>query len=257
MSAPLLSCRGLEIRAGDRCLVRALDLDVAAGERWALVGPNGAGKTSLLMVLAGARAADAGTIALAGRPIGAWGVEALAGLRALVADRWFDPFASSVLDLVVAARYRLRGADAAPGKDGSAESFARACLAAMDCAALAARDVRYLSRGERQRVAVAVALAQDTAVLLLDEPISHQDPRHQIQVLQALSDRPGCTCIGALHDVNAAARFASHALLLYGDGRWLAGPAAAVLTRANLSPLFETAITEIAVGPHRVFLSHN
>jgi iron complex transport system ATP-binding protein len=175
----------------------------------------------------------------------------------------------------MAARYRLRGwrdprgrrgagaavradsADAADAPDApdAPETVARECLAAMDCAALADRDVRYLSRGERQRVAVATALAQQTALVLLDEPISHQDPRHQNQVLQALGQRAGTTFIGALHDINAAARFSTHALLLHGDGRWLAGPSSTVLTRAHLSPLFETSITEIDVGPHRVFVT--
>jgi iron complex transport system ATP-binding protein len=266
VSTPLLSCRKLDVRAGDRCLVRALDLDVTAGQRWALVGPNGAGKTSLLLVLAGARPPHAGAIHMSGRPLAAWSVEHLAGLRAMVADRWVDPFATSVLDTVMAARYRLHGlreglaahadrpAPRAPAD--AAEAVARECLAAMDCGALAGRDVRHLSRGERQRVALAAALAQQTELVLLDEPISHQDPRHQMQVLQALQARPGSTYIGALHDINAAARFATHALLLYGDGRWLAGAGAAVLTRDNLTPLFETAITEITVGAHRVFLSH-
>jgi iron complex transport system ATP-binding protein len=268
MSTPLLACRGLEIRAGARCLVRALDFDVAAGERWALIGPNGAGKTSLLLVLAGARPAQAGTVLLCGRPLQQWSVENLAGLRAMVADRWIDPFATSVLDTVLAARYRLRGPrDRAGARDdatATAEAVARDCLVAMDCLHLAGRDVRYLSRGERQRVALAAALAQETGLVLLDEPISHQDPRHQIQVLQALQDRAACTAartasctyVGALHDINAAVRFATHALLLHGDGRWVAGRAADVLTQEKLSPLFETPITEVHTGSNRVFLSH-
>jgi len=257
MSPPLLSCRGLEVRAGRRCLVRALDLDVAAGQRWVLIGPNGAGKTSLLLVLAGARPAEQGTIVLAGTPLRQWSVEHLAGMRAMVADRWIDPFATSVLDTVLAARYRLHdGAGERHGGAGAAVALARDCLAAMDCLALAGRDVRHLSRGERQRVALAAALAQETALVLLDEPISHQDPRHQIQVLQALQARAGCTYIGALHDINAAARFATHALLLYGDGRWVAGCSGTVLTPDTLSPLFETEITQVEAGAHRVFLSH-
>jgi iron complex transport system ATP-binding protein len=276
MTAPLLSCRGVDVTVGSRCLVRALDIDVAAGQRWALVGPNGAGKSTLLLVLAGARAADAGTVTLAGQALSAWSVEHLAGLRAMLADRWIDPFAASALDTVMAARYRLRGwrdprtagsprsrqrapdpLDPPAADAEGAEAVARECLAALDCAALADRDVRYLSRGERQRVALATALAQQTALVLLDEPISHQDPRHQIQVLQALQSRRDCTFIGALHDINAAARFATHALLLHGDGRWLAGTASTVLTRGNLSPLFETPITEIDVGPHRVFVAES
>ena len=257
MSTPLISCRGLEIRAGERCLVRALDFDVAPGERWAVIGPNGAGKTSLLLVLAGARPAQDGTVQLSGRPLAQWSVPDLAGLRAMVADRWIDPFATRVLDTVLAARYRLNLGAARPAAADRAQSVARDCLGVMDCLHLADRDVRHLSRGERQRVALAAALAQETALVLLDEPISHQDPRHQTQVLQALQARAACTYVGALHDINAAARFATHALLLHGDGRWVAGRAGEVLTRETLSHLFETSISEFISGPHRVFLSQD
>jgi len=255
VTAELLCCRAIDVRYGERWLVRALHIDIAAGERWALVGPNGAGKTTLLHVLAGVRPADGGTIELAGGPLSRWSVERLAALRALVADRWIDPFPTRVLETVIAARYRLRGMPGAARADHQSEAVARRALAAMDCAALAERDVRRLSRGERQRVALAAGLAQDTALLLLDEPISHQDPRHQVQVLRQLAQRADGTVIAALHDINAAARFATHALLLAGDGTWRAGRSGDVLTQENLSPLFATEIIQIEVGAHRVFVS--
>jgi len=256
MSSPLLVCRALDLRYAERWLVRGLHIEVAAGERWALVGPNGAGKTTLLQTLAGVRAPDGGTVEMAGRALEHWSVEQLAGLRALVADRWLDPFAISALETVMAARYRLRpAASGASRAAGDGETIARQCLAAMDCEALAQRDVRSLSRGERQRVALAAGLAQETALLLLDEPISHQDPRHQVQVLQQLARRGACTYIGALHDINAAARFATHAVLLAGDGSWQAGPSDAVLTQERLSPLFGTPIVQMTVDTHRVFVS--
>jgi iron complex transport system ATP-binding protein len=256
MTEALLVCRELDVRYGERWLIRALHMEVAAGERWALVGPNGAGKTTLLQILAGVRAADGGTVELAGRTLDHWNVEELAGLRALVADRWFDPFGSRALDTVMAARYRFRFAqDGANDRAGQSETLAQQCLAAMDCDALAHRDVRHLSRGERQRVALAAGLAQQTPLVLLDEPISHQDPRHQVQVLQQLSQRTHCTYISALHDINAAARFATHALLLAGDGSWQSGASLSVLTQEHLSPLFGTEIVQVQVDSHRVFVS--
>jgi iron complex transport system ATP-binding protein len=269
MSRPLLACRDLGLRYGERCLLRGLDLAVHAGERWAIVGPNGAGKTSLLLVLAGARRPDAGAVELDGRPLAQWNVQELAALRALVADRWIDAFAMSALDCVLAGRYRLDGAASAgplarwraagatrpAGPGASAEERARGWLRELDCADLAARDVRRLSRGERQRVALAAALAQESALVLLDEPISHQDPRHQMLVLRQLQSCVGRTFIGALHDLNAAARFATHALLLAGDGTWQAGAAHEVLTCAALSALFATPIVQIEIGLHRVFVA--
>jgi len=256
MTKALLACRGLDVRYGERWLVRALHIEVGAGERWALVGPNGAGKTTLLQVLAGVRAPDGGMVELGGRPLDRWSVEELAGLRALVADRWFDPFGSRALDTVMAARYRFRFATAGASiKGGDEQALARQCLAAMDCEALAHRDVRQLSRGERQRVALAAGLAQQTPLVLLDEPISHQDPRHQVEVLRELSRRAPCTYVGALHDINAAARFATHALLLTGDGSWQAGASHSVLTQEHLSPLFGTEIVQVQLDAHRIFVS--
>jgi len=256
MSPPLLRCQGLAVRYGARTLVQGLDLELHAGERWALVGPNGAGKSSLLLVLAGARAPDAGSVSLAERPLAEWGVQSLAGLRSLVTDRWVDAFALSVREAVHLARYRLQsGLHSRTHPDPAAESVVLRCLAAMDCATLAERDIRTLSRGERQRVALAAALAQETQLALLDEPLSHQDPRHQVQVLQEFARYAPLAMVAALHDINAAARFATHALLLAGDGSWQAGPAAQVLTPERLSPLFGTDITQVVVASHRVFVS--
>jgi iron complex transport system ATP-binding protein len=259
--APLLVCRGVDLRYGARWLVRALDLEVRAGQRWALVGPNGAGKTSLLHVLAGARAADGGSVELGGQALARASVERLAALRAFVADRWVDPFAATALDTVIAARFRLggdglRGAVRGdPRRDPQALEVAKDCLAQMDCAHLADCDVRRLSRGERQRVAIAAALAQQSELVLLDEPISHQDPRHQLRVLERLAAYPDTSFIAAMHDINAAARFATHALLLTGESDWHAGASGTVLTCDALSRLFATEIAQIDLGTHRVFVS--
>jgi iron complex transport system ATP-binding protein len=251
----LLACRELTLRAGERTLVRALDLAIAESERWVVLGPNGAGKSTLLAALAGLRRPQAGRVEIAGRVVidaeGAsqWSIGALAERRALVTDRWRDPFASTVLETVLTARYRLGGRDL----DG--ESVARACLDDMDCAALADRDVRQLSRGERQRVAVATALAQDTPLVLLDEPIAHQDPRHQTFVMQQLMRQHGRTFVATLHDMNAAAAFATHALLLTGRGPWHAGRAADVLTAEALGELFETEVRVVTVAGHGGFFA--
>ncbi len=236
----LLACRDVDLRAGRRELVRALSLTIEAGQRWVVLGPNGAGKSTLLAALAGVRAPNAGEIRLAGRALDDWSVEAMAEHRALVTDRWHDPFSASVLDTVLTARYRL-GAE-----DDAGVQAARAWLAEFDCAQLTDHDVTSLSRGERQRVAIATALAQDTPLVLLDEPIAHQDPRHQGLVLDRLARAPRRTLVASLHDMNAAARFATHALLLTGRGEWFAGAAADMLSARRLSALFETDVATMA-----------
>jgi len=241
----IVEIRNLRVHAGERDLVTGLTLAVGAGERWVILGPNGAGKSSLLSVLAGLRCADEGELRIAGRGLAQWSIDALAGCRALVTDRWLDPFAATVLDTALTARYRFGRGD----PDGI--DRARTELAQLDCAALADHDVRTLSRGERQRVALATALAQDTPLLLLDEPTSHQDPRHQALVLQRLARLGGHTLLASMHDVNAAARFATHVLLLSGRGAWQAGPVDAILTAATLTDLFGASFAAVmtACGP--------
>jgi iron complex transport system ATP-binding protein len=224
--------------------VHALDLAVLPGQRWAVVGPNGAGKTSLLLVLGGALAPDRGSVLLRGREAHACPAPELAGARAMLADRWTDPFSAPVLDVVAAARYRF-------GEEHGSQERARSFLALLGCEALADRDVRSLSRGERQRVAISAALAQETPLLLLDEPISHQDPRQQVEVLRRLALAPAA-CVAALHDINAAASFATHALLLSGQGSWIAGTADEVLRPSNLARIFGAEFVEVPFGERRL-----
>ncbi len=230
---------GVCLRAGSRTMVSDLSLAIGRGERWAILGPNGAGKSTLLALLAGLRPAQAGRVVVAGFEPAHWGVERLAGWRALLADRWLDPFAATVLDTVLTARYRFGEGDRA------GETRALAELAHLDCAELAGHDVRTLSRGERQRVALATALAQETPLLLADEPISHQDPRHQALVLRRLEHLPQRTLVATLHDVNAARRLATHALLLSGRGHWHAGPVHSALTTESLGELFGARFAEV------------
>lgn len=244
----MLACQDLQLMAGARCLVRELSLQVQAGSRWAVLGPNGAGKSTLLAALAGVHAADGGVILLNGLPLAAHPVHALAQQRALVTDRWHDPFVASVRETVQTGRYRWGT------RDPDAAAAVQAALETMDVAHLAQADVRWLSRGERQRVALATALVQDTPLVLLDEPIAHQDPRHQLLVLQRLAARVSQTLVATLHDVNAALRFATHALLLPGDGSWHAGPAAEVLTAERLSAVFGLTLRAVTVDGQRALL---
>jgi iron complex transport system ATP-binding protein len=249
MNHDLLCLDRVRLRTPQRVLVESLSLSIASGERWALLGPNGAGKSTLLASIAGARAVDGGTVRFGGRDVSQLRADELARERALLADRWVDSFASTALDTVLTARHVFRD-------EADAAHIARSWLARFDCVALAERDVRRLSRGERQRVAIATALAQDTPLILLDEPTAHQDPRHQALVISELSALPERALLASLHDLNAAARFASHALLLWGNGRTLAGPAADVLTPEALSQLFETPITRVDAGREAFFHVH-
>lgn len=256
----LIQVENLTLHGGERVLVRELNLTVHAGERWVVLGPNGAGKSTLLATLAGVRTASKGAVRLQGRSVQQMAVGELAQRRALMTDRWVDPFTASVLDTVCTARYRFHTehSDAAdPQFDPEGKAQAQHWLSALEVADLSERDVRSLSRGERQRVALATALAQDTPLLLLDEPTAHQDPRHQAVVLNTLRglETTPHACIVSLHDMNAAVGFATHALLLTGHGPWHGGPAQEVLTASCLSAVFAVRIRALSTPEATLFIT--
>ena len=127
----------------------------------------------------------------------------------------------------------------------------------MDLADFSQRRTDTLSGGEQRRVAIAALLAQRPGIFLLDEPTNHLDPRHQVGVLglfRGLADQ-GSTVITTLHDPTLAARFADRVVLLFGDGRWRAGPVREVLTAESLSALYNSPMLEIEKDGRRVFVS--
>jgi len=237
--APLLEASQLTLRAGTRELARELSLRVRAGELWCVLGPNGSGKTTLLHTLAGVQPPAAGHVQLMGRDVARIPPEQAARWRALLTQSVHDSFSASALEVVLLGRHPHH--DRWSFDDAEDRRIAHDALAAVDAAALWARDVVTLSGGERQRVAIAALLAQRVPLLLLDEPTAHLDLKHQVGVLEhlrALVQREGGAAVIALHDLNLAARFASHALLM-GGAAPLAGPADTVMTADTLSAVFE------------------
>ena len=238
-SRSVLRLRGVRICAPGRVLLDGLHLDIRAGEAWCILGPNGSGKSSLLHVLAGLRAPDAGSVALFDKPWPQWRPRAAARLRGLLLQDQSDAFSAPVLETVLVGRHPHIGRF---GWEG-AEDLRRAheALERVGLAGFAQRDVLTLSGGERQRVALATLLAQDPALFLLDEPTAHLDLAHQASALEHLSMlvRSERRCIVfATHDCNLALRFASHALLLGGPGGIVHGAAEDVLEAERLSRLF-------------------
>lgn len=245
----------LTLTAGARTLVKDLHWQVQAGECWCIIGRNGAGKSTLMRTLAGMRRPDSGSVAIAGRALDDWPLEMLARQRAYLAQSRSDAFAYSVTETVLAARHPYHGQRYWEGSDDHA--LAHAALAAMEVAHLGERDVRTLSGGERQRVAIAAMLAQGTPLLLLDEPANALDLAHQVSVtrlLTALCREQAKTVVMIGHDLNLAHQAASHALLLMGDGEWLAGPVEQVMQASILSRYLGHPIEIVQHGDRRIFI---
>jgi iron complex transport system ATP-binding protein len=251
----LLTCRGVDIVVQQRALVRGLDLTVKAGTITALLGRNGAGKTLTMHTLAGLRPMTRGEICLLQRPLAQWSRKAFARELGLLTQTSEDPFPATVLELVLMGRSPHVGFwDLESDED---RRIAHEALAKAEISHLADRDITTLSGGERRRVALALLLTQDPRVLLLDEPLNHLDPHHQLHILQVLRDlaAQGRGVVMSLHDAGMAARFADQALLLFGDGSWLSGPTSEVLTAETISRLYGVKVRQVEWENGRTFVA--
>ncbi|CAB3682403.1 ABC transporter ATP-binding protein [Trinickia soli] len=250
-----LSALHLTLRAGERLLLEDFTHTFYPGEIWCVAGPNGAGKTTLMTTLAGLARPAGGHVEVDGERIDAWPGAALARRRALMPQHSHDAFGASVLDIVLLNRFpHLTGWGWERPADRAA---AQVALDTLGLAALASRDVLSLSGGERQRVALAAALCQDAPLLLLDEPLAFLDWHHQIDCLTALVQWTHAlprTIVFSCHDLNLARRFATHALLLEGNGVAHAGAARDVLSPALASRAFGYPLVLIEQGGHEALV---
>ena len=251
----MIDTHQLKLSAGTRTLVERLDWHVGIGECWCIIGRNGAGKSTLMRTLAGLREPDAGTVSILGRALADWPLDELAHKRAFLPQARSDAFAYSAIETVLAARHPYHANRYWEGSDDYL--VARDALASMEVLDLADRDVRSLSGGERQRVAIAAMLAQDTPLLLLDEPANALDLAHQSSVMRLLNRlcrEQGKTAIMIGHDLGHAHQASSHALLLMGDGEWQAGRVDDVMRAPILSRYLGHPIEVISHGSRRLFI---
>ena len=230
-------------------VLRQVSLSAAPGEIVGLIGPNGSGKSSLIRILSGVLSGYAGSARVGGREVRDLDRRTLARSLAVVPQEPSFAFPFTALEIVLLGRHpHLQGLAFESERD---LALAKDALARCGVLALADRPIHELSSGERQRVVFAKALAQEPRALLLDEPASFLDIRHQVELYDLLRDlvrARGVAALTVLHDLNLAAEYCDRAFLL-ADGRIEAsGPTALTLTAENLTRVFRTEV-HVAENP--------
>ena len=229
--------------------LRPLNLAIGAGECWGIIGPNGAGKSTLLRLLAGLLAPRSGDVRLDGRPLRDIPPRIRARRIAFLPQHAPADLAMPAREIVLMGRFPHRRF----GLFDNAEDLAVAdrAMTVTGTTEFADRPLSTLSGGEAQCVHIAAALAQEPAVLLLDEPTASLDLFHQLSIFSILSDltaRQGLAVVVVTHDVNLAARYCSHVLLL-DDGRCVAaGPPADVIRPDVLQPVYRVDLAMLPAG---------
>ncbi len=248
----LLQCIEVDAGVADVSVTRGLQLTVEAGQCWCILGRNGSGKTTLLHTLAGLRRPIGGRIELDGKPLEGQQRRRVAQQVGVLFQTQDDAFPATVLEAVLQGRHpHLHNWQWESAAD---RALAAGALAEVGLSGFESRAIQTLSGGERQRVAIATLLTQQPRLLLLDEPTNHLDLHHQLRVLETLVTlcrEQRHAIVMVLHDVNLAARFADHFLLLLGDGEIRLGEKRDILETALLEELYGHALVRVATpaGP--------
>jgi len=228
---------------GSRQVLANVDLCVGSGEIVGLLGPNGSGKSTLVKVLSGVLRRDSGSIHLGVLEIDSMSRRELAGRLAVVPQEPVFAFPFTVMEVVLMGRHPHLSGLSFESRDDIA--IARSALERCGASEFAGRPIQELSAGERQRVVFARALAQEPEYLLLDEPASFLDIRHQVEtydLVRKLASERGTCVLTVLHDLNLAAEYCDRIYLLRRGVVLAGGETGEVFTYANLKNTYDTEV---------------
>jgi ABC-type cobalamin/Fe3+-siderophores transport system ATPase subunit len=237
----MLEARDITVKYDARVAVREVSLKLQRGEIIAVIGPNGAGKSTMLRALNGGLKPASGSVLLDEKPLREYARRVIARRIAVVAQEADVRFPVTVLEFVLGGRYAWAG-NAAWGWESAQDlEYAHSALHETDLEQMRGRFLNELSGGERQRAVLARALATGAAHLLLDEPTANLDLAHQAAILalvRSRCDKGEASAVVVTHDVNLAAEFADHVLLMKHGSTLSYGPPEQVLTPEQLGRAF-------------------
>jgi iron complex transport system ATP-binding protein len=236
---PALRTENLTFAYKDKPVLDGISLSVEKGEMVGIIGPNGSGKTTLLKIFSAVLTGD-GAVELNGKNILTYGKRELSRLFAMVPQESQMLFPYTVAEIVLMGRASYHSPLALEGERDL--ELARANMELTDCLSFADRYLHELSGGEKQRVIIARALAQEPEILLLDEPSAFLDLKHQVQVfelMRRLNRERGLTIIAALHDLNLAALFCPRLILLRDGKIYRDGSPKEVLTEETIEEVYD------------------
>jgi len=235
----VLKAQDLTLKYDQRCVVDGLSVEIPEGKVTMIVGANACGKSTLLRGLSRLLKPAAGVVTLDGKDIHSRPARELARTLGLLPQHPTAPDGIVVRDLVGRGRYPHQGFFRSWSENDDAA--VQRALEATETLALAERNVDELSGGQRQRVWIAMALAQETDVLLLDEPTTYLDLAHQVEVLDLVTDlnrQRGTTVAIVLHDLNLAARYADNVIAMKGGAVVAVGAPREVVTEGLVRSVF-------------------
>ncbi len=234
----ILTVSDLALGYRGRPVLEGVSFEVSTGELVGLIGPNGSGKSTLLKGISGTLRPTSGRVRVGGRDVSSLGRGTLARVLAVVPQSPNLPDDFTALEIVLMGRAPHLGLLQAEGSRDLAK--VRRAMQATDTLDLADRPVGELSGGERQRLVVARALTQEPSLLLLDEPTSHLDVHHQVQVMEILRAQvgQGLAALAVFHDLNLAAQFCDRLLLLHRGRIVAAGSPDEVITAETVARVY-------------------
>ena len=235
-----LSIRGLDVGYEGRAVVQGIELDLAPGEILTLIGPNGAGKSTILKTISRQLEPLGGAVYLGGRELAQLSSQDCARQLSVLLTGHMRTDLLSCLDVVETGRYPYTGALGTLSDDDRA--FVRATMEMVGVWELRERDFMRISDGQRQRVLLARAIAQDPSVIVLDEPSSYLDIRHQVEllhILRRLSRERQTSVVMSMHELNLARAIADSVLCVHASGRLFHAKASEVFTPAVIKELFD------------------